>query len=146
MESGTTITTIDRGSAERFVPLRRQLGVTSFGLNQIVLAPGERGRIHRHDNQEEVYLVLTGTLTIAVEREELDLEPDQLMRVAPQLRRQLLNRTTEPVVLVALGGALEHVGRDGKAFASWDDETGGSPQEIPLPANLPAGTLRPTNP
>ena len=27
----------------------------------------------------------------------------------------------EDVLLLALGGAVEHVGRDGEAFASWED-------------------------
>ena len=55
------------------MPLRRQLGITAFGLNQMVLRPGERGRIHRHERQEEVYLVLEGTLTLEVEASEQDL-------------------------------------------------------------------------
>ena len=50
--------------------LRRALGVTSFGINQMVLEPRQRGRIHRHARQEEVYLVLEGTLTLLVEGEE----------------------------------------------------------------------------
>ena len=44
----------------RFVSLRRALGVTTFGINQIILRPGQRGRIHRHTTQEEVDLVLDG--------------------------------------------------------------------------------------
>ena len=58
---------------DRFLPLRRQLGVTSFGMNQIVLQPGQRGRIHRHERQEEVYLVLEGRLTLVIESEPTEL-------------------------------------------------------------------------
>jgi hypothetical protein len=61
----------------------------------------------------------------------------ELVRVAPEVRRQLVNRDPERVVLLALGGAGEHVGRDGEAFASWDDERGVPPQELPLPEDLP---------
>jgi hypothetical protein len=61
----------------------------------------------------------------------------ELVRVAPDLRRQLVNRGPERVVLLALGGAGEHVGRDAEAFASWDDERGAPPQEVPLPEDLP---------
>ena len=39
----------------------------------MMLRPGQRGRIHRHERQEEVYLVLRGTLTLEVEGEERDL-------------------------------------------------------------------------
>jgi mannose-6-phosphate isomerase-like protein (cupin superfamily) len=138
VEQGTARTRIDGDADERFVPLRRQLGVTSFGLNQIVLGPGERGRIHRHGRQEEVYLVLEGTLTLLVEREETALGAGELVRVGPELRRQLVNRGPERLVLLAIGGAGEHAGRDGEAFASWDHDQGAPPQEVPLPGDLPA--------
>ena len=52
MEEGTSRASLDAGDGERFLPLRRQLGVTSFGFNQLILAPGQRGRIHRHAEQE----------------------------------------------------------------------------------------------
>ena len=136
MEDGTTRAKLDPDTEERFVALRRQLGVSSFGINQLVLRPGQRGRIHRHERQEEVYLVLEGTPTLAVEGEETDLGEGELIRVAPQLRRQLINRGPDRVVLLALGGEGEHHGRDGEAFASWEDTTGAPPQEIPLPGDL----------
>jgi len=60
MDEGISRTALDPDAGERFVPLRRQLGVTSFGINQIVLEPRQRGRIHRHQRQEEVYLVIAG--------------------------------------------------------------------------------------
>jgi hypothetical protein len=40
------------------------------------------------------------------------------------------------VVLLALGGAGEHVGRDGEGFASWEDREPRPPQEVPTPADL----------
>jgi uncharacterized cupin superfamily protein len=138
VEPGTARARIDSGTGERFVALRRELGVTSFGMNQIVLQPGQRGRIHRHERQEEVYLVLEGTLTLVVEREDSMLERGDLVRVAPSLRRQLVNRGPDPLVMLALGGDGEHAGRDGAAFTSWDDETPAPPQQVPLPSDLPA--------
>lgn len=140
MEEGTSRTTLDAGLEpdQRFVPLRRQLGVSTFGLNLIVLAPRQRGRIHRHGSQEEVYLVLAGELTLLVEGEESKLGEGELVRVAPSVRRQLLNRGPAELRLLALGGSNEHQGRDGEAFASWDDTEGAPPQEIPMPEDLPA--------
>ena len=137
MESGTARTRLDPEPGERYVALRRRLGVTSFGLNQIVLQPGERGRIHRHVRQEEVYLVLEGTLTLLVEGEATDLDQGELVRVAPDLRRQLVNRGPDRLVLLALGGDGQHQGRDGEAFTSWDEAQGAPPQEVPLPPDLP---------
>jgi uncharacterized cupin superfamily protein len=131
--------TIDRDSGDRFQSLRRDLGVTSFGMNVIVLQPGERGRIHAHEHQEEVYLVLEGELTLVVEGEESALGTDRLVRVGPPVRRQLANAGPQRVVLLALGGSGEHVGRDGLAWESWDEESPGRPpQEVPLPQDLPS--------
>ena len=45
MENGVSYAALDPEAPERFVPLRRLLGVSSFGLNQILLRPGQRGRI-----------------------------------------------------------------------------------------------------
>jgi quercetin dioxygenase-like cupin family protein len=132
-----TSTKLDYGTDERFVSLRRALGVESFGINQLTLRPGERGRIHRHREQEEVYLVLEGTLTLELEGDALELGPGELARVPAQVRRRLQNGGDETVVLVALGGAGSHAGRDGEAFASWDDHEPKAPQDIPLPENLP---------
>ena len=123
--------------------LRRALGVSSFGFNQIRLAPGERGRIHRHEHQEEVYLVLRGRLTVEVEREERDLAEGELLRVGPELRRRILNRGPDACLVLALGGAGDHNGRDGLAYTDWDDAEPRPPQEIPLPDDLPAEELRP---
>jgi mannose-6-phosphate isomerase-like protein (cupin superfamily) len=137
MEPGTTFAALDPEHDERYLSLRRQLGVTTFGINQIRLRPGERGRIHRHRNQEEVYLVLAGTLTLWVEGERHELTHGQLARVAPGVKRQIANPHPEDVLLIALGAANEHVGRDGEAFTSWDQAEGAPPQEVPLPADEP---------
>ena len=136
MQKGTSRTRLDPAPGERFVTLRRQLGVTSFGINQIVLEPGQRGRIHRHRRQEEVYLVLEGRLTLVIEGEETELGEGELIRVAPPLRRQIVNRGPGRLMLIALGGDGDHNGRDGEAFASWPDQVGVPPQELPLPADL----------
>jgi uncharacterized cupin superfamily protein len=142
MEDGTATTRLQDDAENRFVRLRHELGVTSFGLNQIVLHPGQRGRIHAHEHQEEVYLVLEGTLTLLVEGAQSDHERGALIRVAPGVRRQLVNRGPANLHLLAIGGSGEHEGRDGKAWAAWDATESGSPQEMPLPEDLPASELR----
>ena len=137
---GVSFATLDFHSGERVQTLRRELGVSSFGINLIVLAPGQRGRIHAHERQEEVYIVLEGELTLAIEGSaEHVLGPATAARVAPAVRRQLVNAGRTRVVLLALGGAGEHTGRDGRAWKSWGEEgEGRAPQEVPLPADLPS--------
>jgi uncharacterized cupin superfamily protein len=142
MEKGVSFAKLEMGGTERFVPLRKMLGVSSFGMNLILLKPGERGRIHRHEKQEEIYLVLEGILSLAVERVEQDLGPGQLARVAPEVRRQLVNRGPARCAVLALGAAAEHVGRDGIAFVSWEATSGAPPQETPLPTDLPESERR----
>ena len=142
MEDGTATTRLQDDPEDRFVRLRAELGVTSFGLNQIVLRPGQRGRIHAHERQEEVYLVLDGTLTLSVEGEEGTHERGELIRVAPGVRRQLVNRGPADLHLLAIGGAGAHEGRDGQAWTAWDATESARPQETPLPEDLPASELR----
>jgi uncharacterized cupin superfamily protein len=129
--------TLDYGSEERFQSLRRTLGVKGFGINLIVLQPRQRGRIHAHEQQEEVYLVLEGELTLQLEGSPVVLRRDEIVRVAPSVRRQLVNAGEQRVVILALGGSGEHVGRDGRAWESWEEEgPGRPPQETPLPDDL----------
>jgi uncharacterized cupin superfamily protein len=128
---------LDPDGGERFQRLRNDLGVSTFGMNLIVLQPRQCGRIHRHEVQEEVFLVLEGQLTLGLDGEERVLGVGELVRVGPQVRRQLVNRGTERTVVLALGGSGEHIGRDGLAWESWDDDgPGRPPQEVPLPEDV----------
>jgi uncharacterized cupin superfamily protein len=137
-EEGLARARLDREGGQRFQTLRRDLGVTSFGINALVLEPGQRGRIHSHDRQEEVYLVLEGELTLLVEGDPAVLGADDLARVEPGVRRQLVNAGPARLVLLALGGSGEHAGRDGRAWIDWDEAgPGRAPPEIPLPEDLP---------
>ena len=131
------ITTLEFEGEDRFQTLRASLGATSLGINLIRLQPGQRGRIHRHERQEEIYVVLQGTLTLLVEGKPHHVQERQAARVGPEERRQLVNRSREPCVLLALGATGEHPGRDGEAFESWDEQQGRAPQEVPLPADVP---------
>jgi uncharacterized cupin superfamily protein len=142
MEQGIGTTRLEENPDDRFVRLRAALGVSSFGLNQIVLRPGERGRIHRHERQEEVYLVLDGTLSLLVEGDEQTLERGELVRVGPELRRQIVNRGPATLSLLALGGAGEHEGRDGLAYPDWETSEPVSPRDLPLPEDLPESERR----
>jgi uncharacterized cupin superfamily protein len=138
MESGVSYTSLDPAGEDRFQRLRQELGISCFGLNLLRLGPGARSRIHRHERQEEAYIVLEGTLTLMVEDEPCELGHGDLARVAPDVRRQLVNRTREPLLLLAMGGANEHEGRDARAYRSWDETgAGGSPADVPVPEDLP---------
>jgi len=134
LADGVSVAQLELDGEERFQLLRRELGVSAFGLNLLRFQPGERSRIHRHERQEEVYLVLEGTLTLDLEGSEThELGPGGIARVAPAVRRQLTNRGGSLLAVLAIGGADQHEGRDGHAFRSWEDQEGASPREIPFP-------------
>src|SRR3954452_16111500 len=138
MRQGVSFAKLDLDAGERFVRLRNALGIETFGLNLLVLEPGQRGRIHRHERQEEAYVVLEGELTLEVEGEQVHtLAAGDAARVAPEVRRQLSNRSRERVALLAMGGADAHQGRDGVAYPSGNDREGHPPAEVPLPDDLP---------
>lgn len=141
MQEGVSTTRLEPQGDDRFQRLRAELGVESFGMNLIRLAPGQRGRIHRHREQEEVYLVLEGTLTLELGPDEArELHRHEAARVAPGVRRRLANHGDEPLLLLALGGAKPHEGRDGLAWADWDEPGDGRPpQEVPLPGDTSRG-------
>ena len=75
------------GGAVRFV--RRELGVTAFGINQISLPPNATG--HEHDEsqtgQEEVIVVLSGSGTLRADGDEIELRPGRFVRLDPDTTR-----------------------------------------------------------
>ncbi len=137
---GVTLGALELGLEDRFQRLRSELGVEAFGLNLMHLAPGQRGRIHSHERQEEVYVVLHGTLTLELGPDDRhELARGAVARVAPDVRRRLANRGDGPVRFLAIGGAGDHEGRDGLAYEGWEAAEGRPPADVPLPDDLPAG-------
>ncbi len=123
--------------AEFFEPIRRHLGAESLGVNRLELQPRQRLRVHIHERQEELYLVLSGTLTLIVEEVEHEIPVGTLARVGPSTRRQVANRGDVPVVFLAFGAAGEHESRDALAWTFWDEEgPGRSPREVPHPPDF----------
>src|SRR5579875_2716835 len=123
MPDGVTAARLDQPPEQRFARLRAPLGVNSFGINVLTFEAGQRNRIHRHKRQEEVYVVLEGTLNLMVEGEPSEYEVGDIVRVAPQVRSQLVNRGPATLRLIALGGDADHKHepRDAEAFNDWDE-------------------------
>jgi quercetin dioxygenase-like cupin family protein len=73
-----------------FRQMRRALGVTAFGINQVDLPPGAEG--HEHDetksSQEEVYVFLSGTGVMRVDGDEIEVRRGRYVFVAPGSMRQ----------------------------------------------------------
>jgi mannose-6-phosphate isomerase-like protein (cupin superfamily) len=89
------------------VKVRAELGVTSFGMQVIQLAPDYADYpLHDHlaDGQEEVYLKLAGSGWMEIDGDRVELDDDTFVRVAPEAKRRLF-AGPEGLRFLALGGA-----------------------------------------
>jgi uncharacterized cupin superfamily protein len=77
---------------------RRSLGLSAFGMNVVDIEPG--AGIPEHDevdrDQEEVFVVLSGSPTMVIEGQEHPAPPGTCVRLAPEPRRTVTNQGDEP--------------------------------------------------
>jgi mannose-6-phosphate isomerase-like protein (cupin superfamily) len=87
---------------------RRALGARAFGFNYFVLPPTQAGREHDHaeQNMEEVYFVVTGSGTMRIDDDEIELRPGRFVRVDPAARR-LLTAGPEGLEFIAFGSPID---------------------------------------
>lgn len=103
----------DMGDGPGFRKVRRELGVTAFGVNALVLPPGFASNGHWHDEQEEVYFVYRGRMRMRFgDGGEQLLLPGGVARVDPATMRSIENVGDEDLVFVCFGGRDGYVGRD----------------------------------
>jgi quercetin dioxygenase-like cupin family protein len=113
---GFTVANVDAlGEGPGFRKLRRELGVTAFGVNAIELPAGmETGR-HFHDEQQELYFVHRGQIEMTFnDGDSHVLGPGGLARVEASTVRKIKNVGGEPALYVIAGGKDGYVGRDGR--------------------------------
>ncbi len=113
---GFTVANVDAlGEGPGFRKLRRELGVTAFGVNAIELPAGmETGR-HFHDEQQELYFVHRGRIEMTFNDGDSHLlGPGGLARVDASTVRRIKNVGDEPALYVIAGGKDGYVGRDGR--------------------------------
>jgi quercetin dioxygenase-like cupin family protein len=65
----------------------KDLEAADTGLAYHRIKPGQRGLAHRHDNAEEIYVVLGGSGSVKLGDETRDLGPLDAIRVAPTVAR-----------------------------------------------------------
>lgn len=87
--------------------LRDALDTEQLGVSVMELEPGARGKPHDHtgDGQQEVYVVVDGTVDVELNdgEETVELGRNEALRVDPAERRQLFNRGEERARLVIVG-------------------------------------------
>jgi quercetin dioxygenase-like cupin family protein len=105
----------DLGEGPGFRKIRRELGVTAFGVNAIVLPAGIETPSHFHDQQEELYFVHRGRIAMEFGDGSVhELGPGGMARVDAATVRKLRNVGDEDAVYVIAGGKDGYVGRDGR--------------------------------
>ena len=66
---------------------RVALNCEHCGVSYVRLAPGAKGVAHRHKRQEEIYVLVSGSATMKVGDDELELRPFDAVRVPPHVMR-----------------------------------------------------------
>jgi mannose-6-phosphate isomerase-like protein (cupin superfamily) len=114
------------GEGYGFRKIRRELGVTAFGINAIVLPPDYATGVHYHDEQEETYFVHKGQVEFRFgDGTKHLLGPGGIVRVDAETHRGMRNAGKGDAVVVIVGGKDGYVGRDGQAVGG--TSTGGPP-------------------
>jgi mannose-6-phosphate isomerase-like protein (cupin superfamily) len=86
------------------------------GVSHLRVKPGERQAFaHRHDNAEEVYVVLAGSGRVKLDDEILEIEALDAIRVTPGVTRKF-EAGSDGIELLAFGP--RHEG-DGELIKDW---------------------------
>jgi mannose-6-phosphate isomerase-like protein (cupin superfamily) len=103
------------GMSARFP--KGELGCTRVALSRQSLGPSMRGPFgHRHEAQEELYVILSGSGRMKLDDEIVDIRPGDVIRVAPQTMRAF-ESGPDGLELLAIGGPLD--GDAGELVPGW---------------------------
>jgi len=96
----------------RDIPVREHMGIKAFGIN--AFTPREDGLlVDEHDEagtgQEELYIVLDGTVTFEIDGEAVDAKPGTLVFIGPEARRTATGDGTLLVIGATPGEAYQGV-------------------------------------
>ena len=113
--SGYAFSSLDElGDGYGFRKVRRELGITAFGVNGIVMPPGFEGFLHFHERQDELYFVHRGRALVEIGAETREVGEGGLIHVEATTARRVSNASdSEDLVLLVLGGKDGYVERDG---------------------------------
>ncbi len=120
-------TTIDELGHEPFRKVRHALGIKAFGANVLVIPPGDGGRPHHHEQQDELYFVHKGRAIFDLPEDRVELGPGGLIHVESTTPRRVTNPGPDELVMLIVGARDGYVGRDGavadpKSFLRDTDE------------------------
>jgi uncharacterized cupin superfamily protein len=100
---------------------RGPMGATDIGVSHWRYAPGFRNPMgHRHREQEEAYLVISGSGQILLDGEVSDLTQWDLVRVSPEVVRAFA-AGSEGMEIVAVGGPKPEGGDGEPGPVAWPE-------------------------
>jgi mannose-6-phosphate isomerase-like protein (cupin superfamily) len=113
--SGYAFGSLDElGDGYGFRKVRRELGITAFGVNGIVMPPSFEGFLHFHERQDELYFVHRGRALVEIGSETREVGEGALIHVEATTARRVSNASdSEDLVLLVIGGKDGYVERDG---------------------------------
>lgn len=93
---------------DAFFKMRRALGVTAFGLNEVVIPAGGSGIEHDEvaTDHEEVYVVLEGAGTATIDGEPVAIREGDYLRVPPEATR-LMEAGDDGLRFLAIGARVQ---------------------------------------
>jgi mannose-6-phosphate isomerase-like protein (cupin superfamily) len=103
---------------------RTPLESRDLGVSHWRYAPGFHSKTgHRHREQEEAYVVVSGSGRMLVDGEVLELRQWDVVRVAPEVTRAFA-AGPDGLELIAVGGPKPEGGDGEPAPAEWPDASG----------------------
>jgi quercetin dioxygenase-like cupin family protein len=99
---------------------RKHLDSRELGVSYFRYGPGFRTIGHRHEVQEEAYVVVGGSGRIKLGDELLELKQWDVVRVAPHVARGF-EGGPDGLELIAIGGSRPEGGDGARVEDFWDD-------------------------
>jgi mannose-6-phosphate isomerase-like protein (cupin superfamily) len=86
------ISEMEAGFGGGFVKVRAELGATAFGM-QVIQMPPDYSDYPDHDHaesgQEEIFVTLSGSGQMEIGGERVEMDPETIIRVAPDVKRKV---------------------------------------------------------
>jgi mannose-6-phosphate isomerase-like protein (cupin superfamily) len=100
---------------------RRHLDSAQLGVSYFRYGPGKRTPIgHRHEVQEEAYVVISGSGRVKLDDEFVELRRWDVVRVAPEVGRAF-EGGPDGLELVIVGGPRPESGDGAKVDGFWEE-------------------------
>lgn len=98
----SSLDALGNGSFRR---VRQQLGITAFGMNVKVLAPGAVSKLHLHTQQQEVIFVHAGQIHVSfADGTSHEVDAGGIVVIHPGEAHVVRATADDPTILLMMGG------------------------------------------